>query len=111
MIVTTPLRTGRGQNDREHYMARARRVKKEREAIGWALAGKTRPTLPCTVLLTRVAPGNGLDSDNLSGSQKGVRDAVAQWLGLDDADPQVKWLYAQRRGPWGVEVSISGALT
>lgn len=98
MRVEIPLRTGRGQNDREHHMAKARRVKSERQAVQWLLGGKPRPALPCTVTLTRVAPSNGLDGDNLQGSLKALRDGVADWLKVNDADARVDWRYAQRRG-------------
>jgi hypothetical protein len=57
--------------------------------------------------LTRVAPSNGLDDDNLAGSLKGVRDQVAQWLGVDDKRSDVvRYVYAQYRGPWAVQVSV-----
>ena len=105
--ITVPLRTGRGQNEREHHMVRARRVKAEREATGWALAGKPRPALPCRVLLTRIAPSAGVDDDNLSGALKAPRDQIAQWLGVDDKDTQtVRYLYAQERGPWAVRIEF-----
>lgn len=90
-------------------MARARRVKKEREAVHWLLLPH-RPALPCVVTLTRVAPSNGLDGDNLQGSLKACRDGVADWLKVDDRDPRVTWLYAQRRGrvkQWAVEVQVA----
>lgn len=83
------------------------RVKSERTSIHWALLGGPRPALPCTVLLVRVAPSDGLDSDNLQGSLKACRDGVADWLGVDDRDPRVAWRYDQRRGPWAVEVEIA----
>ena len=83
------------------------RVKAERTSIHWALCGSPRPALPCTVLLVRVAPSNGLDSDNLQGALKACRDGVAEWLGVDDRDPRVAWRYDQRRGPWSVEVEVS----
>jgi hypothetical protein len=107
--ATIPLRTGRGLNGREHHMARARRVKAERQTTAWALVGKTAPPPPCTVLLTRVGPTNGLDDDNLAGSLKGVRDQVAVWLGVDDHDPRVQWRYAQRRdnAGWTVLVEVA----
>jgi hypothetical protein len=63
--------------------------------------------LPLVVTLTRVAPSNGLDGDNLQGSLKACRDGVADWLGVDDRDPRVTWLYEQRRGKeWSVEVHV-----
>lgn len=105
------LRTGRGQNAREHWRARARRVKAERDAIAWALAQlpvKAWKT-PCTIRLTRVAPSNGLDDDNLAGSLKAVRDQVAAWLGVDDRRRDiVRYEYAQERGPWAVRVEWLG---
>lgn len=104
-MIVIPLRTGTGLNDRHHWRVKAKRVKKEREATAWALAGKQPPVMPCTVLLTRVGPSNGLDDDNLRGSLKAVRDQVAAWLGVDDRSPLVKWEYGQRRTrEWGVEV-------
>jgi hypothetical protein len=54
LIVTVPLRLGRGQNNREHHMARHRRVKAEREAVSWVLLGKPRPPLPCAWTTTGV---------------------------------------------------------
>lgn len=53
--------------------------------------------LPCTVKLTRLAPSEGLDGDNLLSSQKGVRDEIAKWLRIDDKSDLVKWEYAQAR--------------
>lgn len=51
------------------------------------------------MLLTRVAPSNGLDDDNLTAALKGVRDQIAQWLGVDDRKRTVvRYRYAQRRG-------------
>jgi hypothetical protein len=105
--VSVPLRTGRGLNDRKHWAARARTVKAERDAVRWVLNGHPKPSLPCVVTLTRCAPSNGLDGDNLQGACKSIRDSVADWLGIDDADARVQWKYAQRREKaYSVEVTI-----
>lgn len=102
-----PLRTSGGGNNREHHMARARRVKRERTAVAWALLpAKQRPALPVVVTLVRHAPSNGLDDDNLTQALKPVRDQVAVWLGVDDRDPRVQWRYAQLRGPWAVAIRV-----
>lgn len=107
-MLTIPLRTVPGMNVREHHMARARRVKAEREQVGWALRAIGRPALPCMVTLTRSAPSNGLDDDNLTGSLKGCRDAVAEWLGVDDRRRDiVRYSYEQERGPWAVRVEFA----
>lgn len=108
VAFTIPIRTGTGLNDRGHWRVKARKVKAERQAAAWSTAGKKAPPVPCTVLLARVGPSNGLDDDNLRGSLKGVRDELAKWLGVDDRSPLVAWAYEQRRGKeWGVEVTIA----
>lgn len=106
LAISMPLRLGNGLNDRGHWRSKARRVKCEREAVAWALILKTRLAPPLVVTITRIAPSVGLDSDNLAGSCKGCRDEIAHWLGIDDADERVHYRYAQRRGPWGVEISM-----
>lgn len=99
------MRTQGGMNAREHHHARARRVKAERREVQWGLHGCLRPDLPCVVTLTRVAPSNGLDDDNLASALKSCRDQVAEWLGVDDRHRHiVRYSYEQRRGPWGVEI-------
>lgn len=107
MKVEIPIKTVSGMNAREHHMARARRVKAEREAVGWAVATIAPPKPPCTVTMTRLAPSNGLDGDNLQSSQKGVRDALAKWIGIDDKSPLVTWQYDQQRAKdYGVVVEV-----
>lgn len=108
------MRTGRGQNDREHWATKARRVRSERVSVAWAVrvgfGSAAAVGLPCVVTLTRVAPSSGLDGDNLQGSLKACRDGVADWLGVDDADARVTWRYNQRRGKtgeWAVEVHVA----
>lgn len=104
-MILVPIKTARGLNAREHWRARSRRVKAEREATHLALIGERRPTLPCAVLITRIAPSNGLDDDNLAGACKGIRDQIAEWLGVDDKRSDLaQWKYAQERGPWGVRI-------
>lgn len=99
------MRTGRGLNDREHWRARAKRVKAEKALVGWSLRTIERFSVPCTVVITRIAPSNGLDTDNLVGATKAARDAIAAWLRVDDGHPSVQYRCAQRRGPWGIEIT------
>jgi hypothetical protein len=102
-----PIRTGRGLNSREYFYARAKRVKKEREAVRWLLNGLQKPALPCVVVLTRHSPSNGLDSDNLQGALKAIRDEVADWLGVDDKNTElVRYGYEQKRAEWGVLIEF-----
>lgn len=106
-MILIPIRTISALNAREHHHARANRVRGEREATTWILRAFRRPPIPCSVRLTRVAPSNGLDDDNLTGALKGVRDQVAEWLGVDDRQiDRVRYVYEQRRGPWGVTIEF-----
>jgi hypothetical protein len=61
------------------------------------------------VLLVRLSAGT-LDDDGLVGAMKGVRDEVAAWIGLDDADDHIGFRYLQepcRRGTHAVRVEIT----
>lgn len=106
-----PCKTVSESNERSHPFERARRVKEHRKTAGWQTRAKVDhrellATSDVDVTLTRVAPSGGLDDDNLRGALKAIRDGVADALGVDDGDPRVGWKYGQRRGPYGVEVTI-----
>lgn len=77
-------------NMREHPFVRSARVAVVHELVGKALAAQ--PVQPHQLLvggkvlvvrLTRLAPKT-LDDDNLASALKAARDAVAQWLAVDD---------------------------
>lgn len=107
-MITVPLRTVPGLNAREHWRVAAKRKAKERETVAWMLRGAQKPPIPCSVRLTRVVPsGPGCDDDNLAGAMKSVRDEIANWLGIDDRhSKQVRYVYDQRTGPWGVTIEF-----
>jgi hypothetical protein len=116
MKFTFPLRLTGSLNSREHWAARAKRVKRERieTAKAWrALAQPVRTgTGHWVVTLTRIAPRR-TDSDNLAGRLKGVRDQVAAELHIDDGNERVEWRYAQRKGvprAHAVEVTVETAM-
>lgn len=113
MIVNIPIKTGRGQNDREHHMARHRRVKKERETTCLIVkAALPSRGLPCRVTLTRLSTGVLDAHDNLRASMKALVDGVADALGIADNDPRIHFFYAQekcKRGQFGVRIEISPA--
>ena len=110
--VSIPIRTVSELNAREHHMARHRRRQREKRAVYLPVLAALRKhgvAVPCSVMLTRVAPSNGLDQDNLVSSMKATVDAIAAALGVDDRSPQVAWSYDQRRGKprqWAVEVRV-----
>lgn len=95
--IEIPLRIQSCANLREHWSVTAKRAKIHRAA---AVVVPLGLPLPCVVRLTRVGP-RLLDTDNLAGGFKALRDGIATRLGVDDADPQVVWEYAQRKGGRG----------
>jgi hypothetical protein len=96
VTLELPIRTVSETNQREHWAKRHRRRADQRGATRLLLHRCSRPALPVRITLTRVAPRK-LDDDNLRGALKAVRDGVADWLELDDADERIEWCYAQRR--------------
>lgn len=97
--VLLPIRINSEANGRDHWRVKAKRTKAQRSlaALLMALHQPSAPVPPLTITLTRIAPRD-LDSDNLASGFKAVRDGVADWLGVDDGDKRLTWLYGQRRG-------------
>ena len=117
MRFIVPIRTVSEANRREHWAAKAKRAKAQREAARVISITELRRVdraihvmdICHRITLTRVAPRK-LDTDNLARSLKAVRDGIADALGIDDGDERVVWLYAQRRGApktYEVEVEIT----
>lgn len=106
--VRFDLRTMNPLNRREHWTARSKRVKAERKVTALALRNMAIPTLPAVVTLTREAV-RAMDTDGLAASFKGVRDQIADWLQIDDANPLIEWRYAQRKAKgFHVLIEIQG---
>ena len=102
MIYKIPLKVISAANAREHWAKKARRVKRERQA---ALIIQ-KHSLPCTVTMIRHGKKR-LDGDNLQSAFKGLRDGIADRLGIDDADSRVTWKYDQDIQPYyGVTVTV-----
>ena len=84
MIVAIPgLRLANTLNTREHWRRKADAAKRQRHTVALVLRTHPKPLGPVVVTIVRVAP-RSLDSDNLAGACKSVRDGVADWLGVDD---------------------------
>lgn len=100
-LYLIPLRTVSALNAREHWRARHRRVKLERQAV--ALSVRDLPALAADqvarVTLTRIAPRLLDGHDNLAGALKAVADELTARLGCaHDRDRRLAWVYDQRRG-------------
>jgi hypothetical protein len=95
-----PLRTVSESNRRDHWAVRAARVKTQRTMAHLAVRREVMGLQPMperfAVYLTRHSP-SVLDGDNLQGALKGVRDGIADALGIDDGDPRITWDYAQEK--------------
>lgn len=95
--ITIPgVRLENPLNSRQHWRIVASRGRKEKRVARMVLGPVPAPDLPASVTLTRVAP-RAFDSDGLAASCKHIRDAVAEWLGVDDADGRLSWQYQQER--------------
>jgi len=113
LLVVLPLRTrnplnGGFGNTKLAAILKTRRRHEERQVTKLAMIAALRRRgnalsdwLPATVTLTRVSVAE-MDSDGLAASNKGIRDGIADALGVDDgAKGGVTWKYAQRKGPRG----------
>lgn len=99
--VTLPLRlVNEANGSHGHWAAKAKRRREQRTLTAHVVGMHVRAcrvSLPCVVTITRIAPSNGLDDDNLRVAAKAARDGVADALGVDDRHPGVFWRYEQRR--------------
>ena len=103
IAVTLPIKIVSESNQRQHWRKVAARKKLHRQTARLILQQYARPMDDrCTVavLLTRIGPKE-LDDDNLAGGFKAARDGVADWLGIDDGSPRIKWQYEQEKGKPG----------
>ena len=103
LAFTVPVKVVSRPNRRDHWAAAHRRNGAEANALAAALRtlgldGVGMHLLcPLAVRLTRLHRGRDMDTDNLAGAHKAIRDALAAWLGIDDGSPLVRWSYAQER--------------
>ena len=114
MTIDIPIHVVSEMNLREHYFARTKRKKAQRAAVQLyrrqiEKARKLRK--PLTITLTRVAPRK-LDSDNLAGAFKCVRDEIAKILQIDDGDETAAtWEYRQTKAAKSHHIAVAFAET
>jgi len=93
-------------NVRQHWSRKAKRAKSYRSVVCMALGPPWKGGLPVSILIVRYGPRK-LDDDNLVRACKAVRDGVADWLGIDDGDAQLRWTYAQFTDKvYGVRITV-----
>lgn len=101
LTVLVPIRIESEANRREHYYKVHDRKRAHAHAVGWVMKQHKPPAIAedgqLVVVMTRIG-ARDMDSDNLAGGCKQSRDTLAKWLGLDDGDKRISWLYQQRRG-------------
>lgn len=107
--IIVPIRTVSEANAHTHWRARQKRAKEQRALARVAVICCNTATLlrlPARITLTRLAPRT-LDSDNLQGALKHIRDGVADAFGVDDGDERYDWRYAQEKAKeYGVRIEI-----
>lgn len=113
---TIPLRVVAGDNARglrakigragHERTACTREFAKQHRAWEWAVTLLQRYG-GIRVALTRIG-GRTMDYANVVAAMKYVQDTAAAWLGVDDADNRIQWIYDQRPGgsKHGVEVRL-----
>lgn len=97
LVGPVPVKLASEANARGKLRDKIVRKSAVKSAVRATLEGLSPPRLPVLVRLVRVG-GKRLDDDNAVRSCKGVRDEVAKWLGVDDADRRVKWVVKQQAG-------------
>jgi hypothetical protein len=97
-----PIHTFSEANLHVHHMERHKLSGDQRPVVAMAMRSHARrrgfrAQLPCMIRLTRLAPDLLDVGDNLEMSMKHVRDGVADWLGVNDRTPSVRWEIRQER--------------
>jgi hypothetical protein len=115
ITLVLPIKTVSESNNHEHWTQKHKRHSYQKKKVAYYfLMLEEKPTLPCKIILTRIAP-RSLDFDNLVSSQKWIRDAICDQLipglkpGRSDSDPRISISYAQQSAApkkYGVKIEI-----
>lgn len=110
--------TANEANSSENRFVKSERHKMQKKKIK-AILLKERPpiTIPCNVVLTRIAPRCLDEHDNLRMCFKWIADAIAEYLvpgkavGRADDCKEIGWAYKQEKGgirEYAIRIEISG---
>lgn len=103
LVTTVPgVKIVSEANLRQHWSARAKRAKLQKHHTATAVQLFGRDCHRAVIAAPRVnvklvrLGGRRIDSDNLIGGFKAVRDQIATWCGRDDRHDEIyTWIYAQ----------------
>ena len=112
-VLELPIRTFSEANARGHWGAKFAKSGDQRPVTQMAMRSNTNArglhlALPATIQLTRIAP-DALDvDDNLDCSCKHIRDGVADFFGVNDRDPRIRFtpVRQQKRATYGVLIEV-----
>jgi hypothetical protein len=113
---TIKVKTVSEANSSEHWTAKAKRHKSQQFFVRMLYQQRIKDVrLPCTIILTRLAPRK-LDDDNLVSSMKYIRDELSECIfpemkktyvnskgkvacikGRADSDSRITWKYEQQK--------------
>ena len=97
--IRMPIHVISEANNRDHWSLKTkRRVAQQKEFVVLWRNAKVKIDFPCKVIFTRFG-AKLLDSDNLAGAFKFVRDQLAREAGVDDGSPLWKFEYRQEITP------------
>lgn len=100
--IELPIKIISESNVCEHWAVKGKRHSLQKKAIRLVLLNRNLKP-PCIVTITRIAPRNLDEHDNLRSSFKWVVDAIAASLTADlvpgraDGHTMIKWAYSQER--------------
>lgn len=112
-----PLKTVSEANNSDHWTKKSKRHKLQKLKVK-AIFLKERPpiTIPCSVVLVRIAPRELDEHDNLRTSLKYIVDAISEYLipgkaiGRADDCKEITWDYKQEKGDpkeYAISIQIS----
>jgi hypothetical protein len=110
VALRIPIRIYSEANLREHWSAKARRAKHQREMVAahFRANGGPLPRFPVSVKLVRYGKKLLDSADNLPIGFKHVVDEIAAIYGVDDGDPRWTWAYEQEQSrEYGILVVLS----
>lgn len=111
--IELPIKIVSEANNRDYYRKKGERVKRQKRITTDHLQRVPKVNLSDNdefiIQLTRLKGyrQKDMDSDNLQGGFKAVRDAIATWIGIDDRSDRMSWQTFQTKGyKPGIRVQI-----